>query len=115
MTLSGILSSPSQRRSFLLATGGVLALAVIAVLAISYFAPDKPVWNALNNLFISVVASGVFAIVSALYVTYFFVDPNDLRCAIDIAPRRYRPGVEVHRGERAGLQNFCANGQVLPR
>lgn len=86
MTLSGIFSSPSQRRSFLLATGGVLTLAVVAILAISYFAPDKPIWNTLNSLFISVVASGVFAIVSALYVTYFFVDPNDVVARSTLLP-----------------------------
>ena len=86
MTLSGILSSPSQRRTFLLASCAVLVIAIFAVLVISYSAPNTPVWNALNNLLISVVASGVFGIVSGLYISYFFVDPNDLAARSTLLP-----------------------------
>jgi hypothetical protein len=78
MTLFGILSSPSQRRSFLLATGLVLAISVVAIFAIAYKAPDTRNWNVLIGLLTSIVASGVFAIVAGLYISYFFIDPNDL-------------------------------------
>jgi len=78
MTLSGILSSPSQRRSFLLASCAVLFIFIVSTLAIAVFAPNTPVWDTLNNLLISLVASGVFALVSALYISYFFVDPNEI-------------------------------------
>jgi len=86
MTLSGILSSPSQKRSFLLASCVVLFISIVATLAISYFAPNTPVWNAINNLFISVVASGVFALVSGLYISYFFIDPNDIATKSTLLP-----------------------------
>jgi hypothetical protein len=87
MTLSGVLSSPSQRRSFLLASCAVLLLCIIAVFAISLCAPNTPVWNALNNLLISVVASGVFALVAGLYMSYFFVDPNDTAATSILLPQ----------------------------
>ena len=51
---------------------------IIGIFAISYFAPSTPFWNALNNLLTSVIASGVFALVSGLYISYFFVDPTDI-------------------------------------
>lgn len=86
MTLSGILSSPSQRRSFLLASGAVLLIFIMVTLAISYFAPNSPVWNVLNNLFISVVASGIFALVSGLYISYFFIDPSDISAESTLLP-----------------------------
>lgn len=86
MTLSGILSSPSQRRSFLLASGAVLFIFIIAVLAISYFAPNTPVWNALNSLVIAVVASGVFALMLGVYISYFFVDANDITAKSTLLP-----------------------------
>ncbi|VXC20079.1 conserved hypothetical protein [Pseudomonas sp. 8BK] len=86
MTLSGILSSPSQRRSFLLASGAVLLAFIILIFSISILAPNTPAWNALNNLLISAVASAVFALVSGLYISYFFVDPNDIRAESILLP-----------------------------
>lgn len=86
MTLSGILSSPSQRRSFLLASCAVLFIFIITTLTIAVFAPNTPVWNAINNLLISVVASGVFALVSGLYISYFFVDPKDIVARSTLLP-----------------------------
>src|SRR5262245_38528362 len=86
MTLFGILSSPSQRRSFLFTSGVVLVVAVIGIFAISYFAPTTAVWSALNNLLISVVASVVFALVSGLYILYFFVDPDDIAAKSRLLP-----------------------------
>lgn len=119
MTLSGILSSPSQRRSFLLATGSVLSLATIGVLAISYFAPNEPVWNALNNLLISIIASGVFAIVSALYVTYFFVDPNDIVARSAMLPEDIGQALMSIAGDARDYRIFVRTGrhfraEILP-
>jgi hypothetical protein len=78
MTLSGILSSPSQRRTFLLATWMTLVLSIIVVMFLSHLAPSTPVWNALSNIASSIVASGIFTIFAALYIGYFFSDPGDL-------------------------------------
>lgn len=78
MTLSGILSSPSQRRTFILISGITLLVSIISIFAITYYAPNTPAWSAANNLFISIVASGAFGLMSGLFIFYFFVDPTDL-------------------------------------
>ena len=87
MTLSGILSSPSQRRHFLFASCVVLFVCIIAIVAIAYLAPSTPVWSALIGLFNSIVASGAFALVSGLYMFFFFVDPNDISAQSALLPR----------------------------
>jgi hypothetical protein len=119
MTLSGILSSPSQRRSFLLASGAVLLLCIIAIVAISYFAPNTPVWNALNSLFISIVASGVFALVSGLYISYFFVDPNDIAAQSTLLPQDIGQALQAIAARAADYKIFVRTGrhfraEVLP-
>jgi steroid 5-alpha reductase family enzyme len=66
MSLSGILTSPSQRRTFLLISALIIVIAVIVIWLISKFAPDTRGWDALFSLLISMLASGVFALVSGL-------------------------------------------------
>lgn len=78
MTVTGILSSPSQKRTFLFASSMVLLICIIGIFMIAWLAPSTPIWNSLSSLFISFVASGVFALVAGLYIFYFFVDPNDI-------------------------------------
>jgi len=119
MTLSGILSSPSQRRIFLLASGAVLLLSTIAILAIAYYAPNKPVWNALNSLFISTVASGAFAVVSGLYITYFFVDPNDIAAKSILLSQDIGEALQAIATNAANYKIFVRTGrhfraEVLP-
>lgn len=87
MTVTGILSSPSQKRTFLLASGMVLLICIIGIFMIAWLAPSTPIWNSLNSLFISTVASGVFALVAGLYIYYFFVDPNDIAAKTIILPQ----------------------------
>lgn len=90
MTIPSILSSPSQKRTFLLASIAVLVICTTAILSIAKFAPSTPIWTSINSLFISIVASGVFALISGLYMYYFFIDPNDLRTQITILPQDIR-------------------------
>jgi hypothetical protein len=119
MTLSGILSSPSQRRSFLLASGAVLVISIIAVLAVSHFAPNTPIWNALNSLLISVIASGVFAIVSGVYILYFFVDPNDITAKSTLLPEDIGQALQAIAAKAADYKIFVRTGrhfraEILP-
>jgi len=119
MSVSGILSSPSQRRSFLLASGVVLLISIIAILAISYFAPGTPVWSALNSLLISVVASGVFALVSGLYISYFFVDPNAIAAKSILLPEDIGQFLQDIAKKAADYKIFVRTGrhfraEVLP-
>lgn len=87
MSLSGILSSPSQRRSFLLLSALMLGCGLVGILAIAFHAPNTPVWNAVNSFFISVVAGGVFALASGLYLLCFFEDPNDIAASSVLLPK----------------------------
>lgn len=87
MSLSGILSSPSQRRSFLLLSVLLLGCGLIGILAIASYAPNTAIWAAVNSFFISIVAGGVFALTSGLYLLYFFVDPNDVAASSVLLPK----------------------------
>lgn len=86
MTLNGILSSPHQRRNFLLVTSLLLGISIAAVILISIFAPNKPLWGALNSILISLVASGFFAIFGGFFIRYFFVDPNEVAASSVVLP-----------------------------
>lgn len=87
MTVTGILSSPSQKRTFLLTSSMVLFICIIGIFMIAWLAPSTPIWNSLSSLFISSVASGVFALVAGIYIYYFFVDPNDIAAKTTILPQ----------------------------
>jgi hypothetical protein len=78
MSLAGIFSSASQRRTFLLTTVLVIILGLVLTWAIYYFSPDTRGWNTLLNILISVEASAVFALASAWFLSYFFLDPSEI-------------------------------------
>jgi hypothetical protein len=86
MSLSGILSSPSQRRKFLLISALIILISAFVIWLISQFAPDTRGWNALGSLLISMFASGVFALVSGLFISYFFVDPTEMAAKSILLP-----------------------------
>jgi hypothetical protein len=119
MTIFGILSSPSQRRSFLLASGAVLLISIIAILYISYYFPNTPIWNALNSMLISIVASGVFALVSCLYISYFFMDPNDIETKSTLLPQDIDQALKDIALKAADYKIFVRTGrhfraEILP-
>ncbi len=86
MSLSGILTSPSQRRTFLLISALIIVLAAIVICLIFLFAPDTRSWNILISLLISMLASGCFALVSGLFISYFFVDPVEMAAKSILLP-----------------------------
>lgn len=119
MTLSGVLSSPFQRRTFLLVTGLLLAAVFIAVFAISYYAPNTPIWMALNSLLIAVGASGVFSVLAALYVRYFFVDPNDIAATSILLPEDIGQALRTIAAKAVDYKIFVRTGrhfraEILP-
>ncbi|MER9560672.1 hypothetical protein [Mesorhizobium sp. M0571] len=87
MSLSGIFSSRHQRRTFLLASTLIIVVALALVWAIYFFSPETRGWNALISLLISVVASAVFAFVSAIYISYFFLDPSEIEAKTLLLPQ----------------------------
>lgn len=87
MSLFGILSSPSQRRSFLLLSALLLGCGLTGILVIASLAPNTPIWIAANSFLTSIVAGGAFALTSGLYLLYFFVDPNDIAASSVLLPK----------------------------
>jgi hypothetical protein len=119
MSLAGILSSPSQRRSFLLLSGLLLAFGLVGVFAIAFYAPNTPVWNAANSLFISIVAGGVFALASGLYILYFFVDPSDMAATAVLLPQDIGQALEDIAKQATDYRIFVRTGrhfraEILP-
>ena len=86
VSLSGIFSSAHQRRSFLLASCGLLLLCFLAIVWIANRPDQPPALVAFNSFLTSVVASGAFAILSTLYIS-FFVDPNEVQKAAVVLPQ----------------------------
>jgi|GEM_PF-3382093 len=97
VSLSGIFSSRSQRRSFLVASTLVILLCGIVIMMIADSHKGEPLWEAFNNFFISIVASGAFAIISTLYLSYF-TDPRLARAETLILPQ----DIEENLGRLAG-------------
>ncbi|MDY8110771.1 hypothetical protein U0C82_16645 [Fulvimarina sp. 2208YS6-2-32] len=111
MTLSGVLSSPFQKRIFLFTSFVVLAVSVGGVFLIAILAPPTPIWSALSNLLISVVASGAFALMSGLYLTYLFVDPNDLAARSSILPQDIGTALERIASNATDYRIFVRTGR----
>lgn len=111
MTLSGILSSPSQRRMFLSTSLGVLVVAIVGVFLIASRVPPGPIWGAFSNLLISVVASGAFALMSGLYLTFLFVDPNDLATRTAVLPQDIGTALEKMASDAADYSIFVRTGR----
>lgn len=86
MSLSGIFSSAHQRRSFLLASCGLLLLCFLAIVWIANRPDQTPALIAFNSFLTSVVASGAFAILSTLYIS-FFIDPNEVQKSAVVLPQ----------------------------
>lgn len=119
MSLSGILNSPSQRRSFLLLSVVLLVCGLIGFLAIAIYAPNTPVWNAVNSFFISVVSGGVFALTSSLYLLYFFEDPNEIAASCVLLPKDIGQTLEEIAKRASDYKIFVRTGrhfraEILP-
>jgi hypothetical protein len=87
MSLTGIFRSPHQRRTFLFASTLIIVICVAVIWSIYYFTSDTRGWNTLNSLLISVVASAVFALVSALYISFFFIDTDHVEKRTRLIPQ----------------------------
>ncbi|PMU25262.1 MULTISPECIES: hypothetical protein [unclassified Pseudomonas] len=119
MSLSGIFSSAHQRRSFLLASGGLLLLCFLATLWIANRPEQSPSLETFNSFLNSVVASGAFAILSTLYIS-FFVDPNEVQKAAVVLPQDISQNLERIVADSVDYQISVRTGRhfrakTLPR
>jgi hypothetical protein len=111
MDFTTILNSRSQRRAFLLATGFVLVTGVALALLLATYAPSTPVWNALVGISGSVAAGGVFALLSGLYLWYFFADPNELSAQSYIFPKDIAENLEAIAKAATEYKIFVRTGR----
>lgn len=119
MTLSGVLSSPSQKRSFLLATSLLIVLSLVTIFSIALALPKTPFWDAFNNLLMSVAASGIFAITAAIYMGYFFTDPYEEAAKSFLPPQDIGGALKAIAEEASEYRIFVRTGRhfradVLP-
>jgi len=99
--------------------GCVLLIGIISIIAVSYLAPSTPIWTAVNNILVSVVTSGVFALVSAFYISYFFIDPNDIALTSTLLPEDIGQALERIATNATDYKIFVRTGrhfraEVLP-
>lgn len=71
------------------------------------------------NLLVSIVSSGVFALTSALYISYFFVDPNDFAVKSTLLPQDIGQAIQGIATKAADYKIFVRTGrhfraEVLP-
>lgn len=94
MALNGILSSRSQRRQLLVLWFVVLGLGVLAVVILAPLAEGHVIGTTLTGGLASIVASGIFALVTALYSFYVLVDPYELSASSILLPQDVGPALE---------------------
>lgn len=119
MSLSGIFNSAYQRRVFLTTSALITVVAVTLIWAIYYFSPDTRGWNTVNSLLVSVVASAVFALVSALYISFFFVDTEHAEARTRLIPQDIGGALRSIAFEAADYKVFVRTGrhfraEILP-
>ena len=119
MSLSGIMSSPSQRRTFLLASILIIVISCVLVWVLYYFTSDTRGWNLLSNLVVAIVAASVFALASALYIAYFFVDPFEVESANKLLPQDIAQALTRMAENAADYKLFVRTGrhfraEILP-
>ncbi|MDN3721617.1 hypothetical protein QW131_26740 [Roseibium salinum] len=78
------------------------------------FLPDIRAWNLIISLLISVVASAVFALVSALFISYFFEDPTAAESKAVLLPQDIGPTLQNMANNAHDYKNLCANGSAFP-
>ena len=93
MTLRGIFSSPSQRRSFLLTSLLSILVLCLTLVLIYSISPDASAWNLVLAILAALVSSSLFAVVSGLYVTCFFEDPYEVAAATKLLPKDIGPAL----------------------
>lgn len=119
MSITGIFRSPYQRRVFLLTWALIVAVAAVIIWAIYYFAPDNRGWNTLNSLLVSVVASAVFAVTSALYLSFFFVDTEHVEARARLMPQDIGGALRSIASEATDYKIYVRTGrhfraEILP-
>ena len=87
MSLSGIFSSPYQRRKFLSISALFVAILIAFILFFYHYMPDTRLWNLIINILVALVSSSAFALAAVLFVRIFFDDPNEASLKKKLHPK----------------------------
>jgi ABC-type Fe3+-siderophore transport system permease subunit len=87
MSVSGIMSSPFQRRLLLFFTLAIIAGACLVLYLIYALSPDSRGWNVLIGLLSGIIGSAFFALLSTFFIYYFFTDPLTAETASHLLPK----------------------------
>ena len=86
MFLDTIFCSSSQRRPFLLATLSTILFFVGVLWSIYHFVLELSAWNLVAHILVTMVSSAAFALVSLVYLRYFFRHQTESSPRTDLAP-----------------------------
>ena len=87
MSLSGVISSPYQRKLFIFTSSLIISVSIIVSWVLYYITPETRGWNIIIDFLVAIVASATFALVSAMYIAFFFRDPFEIASAVKILPQ----------------------------
>lgn len=104
MSLNSILSSPTQRRRLLVLWVAVLVIGTWVAVEIEPFTKNSIGWNVTYGMVSSIVASGIFALVTALFGYFFLLDPKELTKATVLLPQDVGSALESIANE---ARNYC--------
>ena len=119
MSLYGIFSSPWQRRLFLLTSALILLVFVISIFVVNNWSPDTRGWSLFLDLLVALVSSALFVIIAALYIRYFFSDPDQISLANKLLPQDIGPALSEMAKSALEYKLFVRTGrhfrsEVLP-
>ena len=120
MSIARMMKSQYQRRILFWSSIAVLFIICVTVIFIYHFAPDERWVNIIIALLLSVLASTVFALSSALYLHYFFVDPFEVDSSRKLLPQDIGSALEGIADATGDYRIFVRTGrhfraEVLPR
>jgi hypothetical protein len=87
MSVSGIMSSPFQRRLLFYFTLAIIAASCLFLYLIYAATSDSRGWNVIIGLLSGVIGSAIFALLSTYFIYYFFIDPLAADAASQLLPQ----------------------------
>lgn len=119
MSLSGVMSSPYQRKFFLFSSILIIIVSCFIVWILYWFTLDTRGWNLLISVLVSIVTSAIFSLGSALYLAFFFEDPFELASAQELLPQDVGQALRQIAENTADYKLFVRTGrhfraEILP-
>ena len=111
MSISGIMSSRSQRRFLFTLSLLLIVLCWLGVLIFYWTTSDTRGWNILIASLVGVAVSGMFALFSAFYLYYYFSDPFEYMVASQLLPADIGSALEEIASSATKYKIFVRTGR----